>query len=614
VKLHFRAGETPGFGRIQFVCNDVDILKYSKDVDLNEFKVQIQLAWNQLREFRLAQISLSEDVEICLFHKAPNVIEFCKVDWKANSVGARILLESDAVQMAFVAALQQPLKPLKFTGAAPGEFNCRFGDSAFSLSATHDARLDIYQPGASALASLLVPGLVMQNGKRVSEHVFVFLLAATRGLDKKSSVTLAPTARHLCLELISKFPKFGSNVLINLILERTTPIQSIAPQPAKEDIRVPRRSPQLNAAARHVLQVQWKTPVDPSSSGLRPFAKGVVVFSARHAQFVSSKGKPGATISSEGITVYETGEILSRTKATVAFYDSKHLGARWIRNDWPQFAPRGFRFENTLVNMSKHLTINCVHTGAELFRAKVGATETGPLVRAKSFLAFGTQAGSVWGIDLNNKALSFCIEAQTPCLQLSLTAGNQLMCTFSQASSTSLASVNLLDLEALSLKKDVELDHPTQSVFHRGTQFIAGGRNAKALLLALNNRGDVIFETDIMCAAMGLNLFSSQKGPVVVDAFGACVGFDFKGNTRFRIGTNGHLLALAPVVVGHLLVIPGFQTRLIDLSTGNTTATLNLEAEPLAMAPKGTNELLVLTPKLLASYSLKAMKIVSSRA
>jgi hypothetical protein len=638
VKFSFNQVEESLGGRLSIWLDDVEVLRHPIETEYESLRAQFATAMRHLARFRTAQIMLSPDNELCFFHQTNGEVEVIQAqlrhvpnEYAAVPDSRRERARSNSSRTPrwpipiseFYSAVAQAFRvplPSKFEDVIPEEpFEFAHRCGALELQFKDDGRLSLFSKGAPPLAGLMSRGKVLRNGVIVSDVPILFLLMETR--SAQSSHESIEMTRQFCLALLSKRLKLASNPLIELLVERSNVRMSKQLGPhAVEAVRGRIRTPQTGAvrgtskperSVRTLFETMWESPVIAQAHACQVNKSGVTVTGSNQKEWLSLKGDRQEIVSGDEVLLSDSGHSLVRRKEMVTCHEPNSL-ARWCRNDMGMLGHRAWLDGDRIITVGTHLSVRSLSTGAEVWRVNLHSSRPVQIVPQKSFLFIATQEGALWGLQLQKHQIAFCLEGTLPCVALAAWGRHGVACTFTSGNRTTGRAMRLARTSLSSVGFECTLKHPTKLICVNGIFLIAGQRGQSAFLLGFNASGDQTFEKKLPCTALGLSLFATADGALVVDGIGTCVALNTQGDIAFRAGSRGHIQMLKPFLHGDLLVLPGVVTRFIQCKTGHCVGLVRLRSEPLSFVPGPRNAWFVLEQDRLTKLRMNTLKVLQA--
>jgi hypothetical protein len=638
VKFSFNQVEESLGGRFSMWLDGVEVLKHPIETEYESLRAQFETAMRHLARFRTAQIMLSPDNELCFFHQTNGEIEIIQAQLRhapneypavldsrrerARSNSSRTPRWSIPISEFYSAVAQAFRVPLpsKFEDVIPEdlfEFAHRCG--ALELQFKDDGRLSLFSKGAPPLAGLMSRGKVLRSGVIVSDVPILFLLMETR--SAQSSHESIEMTRQFCLALLSKRLKLASNPLIELLVERSNVTMSKHLEPhTVQAARARIRTPQTGAvrgpskperSTRTLFETMWESPVIAQAHACQVSKRGVTVAGSTQKEWLGLKGDRRDLVAGDEVLLSDSGHSLIRRKEMVTLHEPNSL-ARWCRNDMGTLGYLAWIDDNRIITVGTHLSVRSLSTGAEVWRVNLHSRRPAHIVRQKSFVFIATQEGALWGLQLQKHQIAFCLEGTMPCVALEPWGRKGVACTFTSANRTTARAIHFEQSSASSVSFECTLKHPTKLICVDGIFLIAGQRGQSAFLLGFNASGNQTFEKKLPCTALGLSLFATNDGALVVDGIGTCVALNTLGEIAFRAGSHGHIQMLKPFLHGDLLVLPGVVTRFLQRKTGHCMGIVRLRSEPLAFVPGPRNTWFVLEKERLTKLRMNTLKVLQA--
>lgn len=585
------------------------------------------------RKQRAGQLSLaSGQLELCLFRVDEAQIELQIVSFErpVHVVQRPVLLELDELARATAACAREVLphlgpaagrslrRRLRLLEAPPAPGALKAGED-FVLNQRVDAPGALWLHARDAhgrrqawdrrsrahLPPLLVEGALgsKTSGLESSQPPFLTLLELSRrALEAHGGPVPLPfggeTTVQAVLELGLEFaaalvhdnPALARNPYLEVLTERCH--EGLGPQaPRRRDgapaeKRPRRRVARLpNLAAPGALRrlrfdVAWEKACEWGDGRARVHLSraGPLVAGSHVAWAFTPRGEVRfRRMGTHGVATSPDGWVLSATSGRLACYVDGQPSAVWLRDhDDAPVGPELYRSHGQLVTRQgpRGVASFSALTGRELWRVEPPRARITAFTLDHGRALLPTDSGLFVALDLADGVARFRMRATAPLPHPMVPAGHRYLGVLAQGSATAVFSADV-EAAAIAWTRELDLTVPSEPLVAQGRIYLAGEREGRPLLVALDGRGVVLWTKPLPLGGGRFAVVAAGKSVLVQDAQGSAALVERDGEVTWRVGTGGPVLSPPRPWVGRgVAVLPAETTRIVELRTGRPVAEL----------------------------------------
>jgi outer membrane protein assembly factor BamB len=276
-----------------------------------------------------------------------------------------------------------------------------------------------------------------------------------------------------------------------------------------------------------------------------------------------------------GVAVHTSGVVIAADDDRVTGFDRPTASATWLHDHdglplGPWLLPVGTCWLTT--SAQKGLVAFDRLTGRERWRLMPPRTQRLHVALHDGLVWAASDAGVLVGIDPADGQARFRVRAPLPFVTKVLRAGKR---TYALLGRGDQCGVVALDSRTRQVDWTVELPLSRATFLAHGGRIWTVGQSAGAThLYCLTATGKLLFQRALPLGPAPFHLLGAGRGIIATGRIAAAVRVQPDGELAWRLGPAGepHAQTLEPSLARGLLLLPGEQVRLVDLSRGEVLA------------------------------------------